>query len=112
MAEVGLTLSKRPQVISLDPELLGDVLEDIRRLERATGKDALAESVPADRRFALILLLRERSKRRIDPKFSSLSGLILSCEVVTGWWKWWKEPAVKVVLAPKKRGHSALIGSR
>ena len=45
MAELGLTLNKSPQVISLDPELLGDVLEDIRRVGRATGKDALAESV-------------------------------------------------------------------
>ena len=45
MAELGLTLNKSPQVISLDPELLGDVLEDIRRVGRATGKDALAESI-------------------------------------------------------------------
>jgi len=45
VAELGLTLNKSPQVISLDPELLGDVLEDIRRVGRATGKDALAESV-------------------------------------------------------------------
>ena len=45
MAELGFTLNKSPQVISLDPELLGDVLEDIRRVGRATGKDALAESV-------------------------------------------------------------------
>lgn len=45
MAELGLTLNKSPQVISLDPELLGDVLEDIRRVGRATGKDALAELV-------------------------------------------------------------------
>ena len=45
MAELGLTLNKSPQVISLDPELLGDVLEDIRRVGRATGKDVLAESV-------------------------------------------------------------------
>ena len=45
MAELGLTLNKSPQVISLDPELLGDVLEDIRRVGRATGKDTLAESV-------------------------------------------------------------------
>ena len=45
MAALGLTLNKSPQVISLDPELLGDVLEDIRRVGRATGKDALAESV-------------------------------------------------------------------
>ena len=45
MAELGLTLNKDPQVISLDPELLGDVLEDIRRVGRATGKDEAAETL-------------------------------------------------------------------
>ena len=40
-----MTLNKNPQVISLDPELLGDVLEDIRRVGRATGKDGAAESL-------------------------------------------------------------------
>jgi len=32
-------------VISLDPELLGDVLEDIRRVGRATDRDEAAESL-------------------------------------------------------------------
>ncbi len=45
MTELGLTLNKDPQVISLDPELLGDVLEDIRRVGRATEKDEAAESL-------------------------------------------------------------------
>ena len=45
MAELGLTLNKDPQVISLDPELLGDVLEDIRRVGRATDRDEAAESL-------------------------------------------------------------------
>ena len=45
MAELGLTLNKEPQVISLDPELLGDVLEDIRRVGRATDRDEAAESL-------------------------------------------------------------------
>ena len=40
-----MKLSKEPQVISLDPELLGDVLEDIRRVGRATGKEEAAESL-------------------------------------------------------------------
>ena len=40
-----MTLNKNPQVISLDPELLGDVLEDIRRVGRATEKDEAAESL-------------------------------------------------------------------
>ena len=40
-----MTLKKNPQVISLDPELLGDVLEDIRRVGKATGRDDVAESL-------------------------------------------------------------------
>ena len=40
-----MTLSKDPQVLSLDPELLGDVLEDIRRVGRVTGTEEAAESV-------------------------------------------------------------------
>jgi len=42
-----LTLNKNPQVISLDPELLGDVLEDIRRVGRATDRKEAAESLTA-----------------------------------------------------------------
>ncbi len=45
MAELALTLGKNPQVISLDPESLGDVLDDIRRVGRATEKDEAAESL-------------------------------------------------------------------
>ena len=45
MAELGLTLSKEPQVLSLDPQYLGDVLEDIRRVGRATGTEETAESL-------------------------------------------------------------------
>ena len=40
-----MSLNKTPQVISLDPELLGDVLEDIRRVGRATGTDEAAETL-------------------------------------------------------------------
>ena len=42
-----MTLNKNPQVISLDPELLGDVLEDIRRVGRATDREEAAESLTA-----------------------------------------------------------------
>ena len=40
-----MTLSKSPEVISLDPELLEDVLEDIRRVGRATDTEEAAESI-------------------------------------------------------------------
>ncbi len=45
MAELGVTLSKEPQVLSLDPQYLSDVLEDIRRVGRATGTAEAAESL-------------------------------------------------------------------
>ena len=38
-------LPKQPEVISLDPQYLGDVLEDIRKVGRATGKEAEATSI-------------------------------------------------------------------
>lgn len=40
-----MTLNKDPRVMSLNPELLGDVLDDIRRVGQATGKDEAAESL-------------------------------------------------------------------
>jgi len=38
-------LAKQPEVISLDPQYLGDILEDIRRVGRATGAKETAETI-------------------------------------------------------------------
>ena len=38
-------MTKQPEVLSLDPQYLGDVLEDVRRVGRATGAEAVAEQV-------------------------------------------------------------------
>jgi len=38
-------LPKEPEVISLDPQYVSDVLEDIRRIGRATGAEEAAESL-------------------------------------------------------------------
>ncbi len=40
-------MTKQPEVISLDPQYLGDVLEDVRRVGRATGSVAKADEVTA-----------------------------------------------------------------
>lgn len=40
-------MAKQPEVISLDPQYLGDILEDIRRVGRATGSEDKAESITA-----------------------------------------------------------------
>ncbi len=49
-----MSLPKQPQVISLDPQYLADVLEDIRRVGEATGARAAAREVT------------DRMQRRID----------------------------------------------
>ena len=45
MAEASVSLAKEPQVISLDPQFVGDVLEDIRTVGRATGTLDKAEVI-------------------------------------------------------------------
>ena len=38
-------MAKQPEVISLDPQYLEDILEDIRRVGRATGAEETAETI-------------------------------------------------------------------
>ena len=38
-------MSKQPEVLSLDPQYLEDILEDVRRVGRATGAETVAEEV-------------------------------------------------------------------
>ena len=40
-------MPKQPEVMSLDPQYLGDILEDIRRIGRATGEEEAAMSITA-----------------------------------------------------------------
>jgi iron complex transport system substrate-binding protein len=40
-------LAKPPQVVSLDPACIGDVLDDVRRVARATGTEAMAAPLVA-----------------------------------------------------------------
>ena len=42
-----MALAKQPDVVSLDPKSIGDVLEDMRRVARATGTDTIAASLVA-----------------------------------------------------------------
>ena len=43
-----MSLAKKPEVISLDPQLLGDIVENIRMLGRATGTEGKAEKIACD----------------------------------------------------------------
>jgi iron complex transport system substrate-binding protein len=47
VAEASVSLPKQPQILSLDPQYIGDVLEDVRRVGRATGTADAAESLTA-----------------------------------------------------------------
>ena len=45
---MSLSLAKKPEVISLDPQLLGDIIENIRMLGRATGTEEKADRIASD----------------------------------------------------------------
>ncbi len=45
---MSLSLAKQPEVISLDPQLLGDVIENIRMVGRATGAEERADEIAED----------------------------------------------------------------
>ena len=48
MAELSTVLNKSTEVLSLTPDHLSDVLEDIRRVGRATGVEQRADSLTAE----------------------------------------------------------------
>ena len=58
MAELSKKLPTEPQVISLDPTYIGDVLDDIRKVGIATGKSDLADNL-ADSLATRINTVRE-----------------------------------------------------
>jgi iron complex transport system substrate-binding protein len=72
VAELGLTLNKDPEVISLDPELLGDVLEDIRRVGRATGTDEAAESLTSQLQARIDAVTKKAAQATHRPKVLQL----------------------------------------
>lgn len=47
VAESTANMARPPEVVSLDPQYLGDVLEDVRRVGRATGAEDAAARVTA-----------------------------------------------------------------
>ena len=65
MAELSEKLPNEPQVISLDPTYIGDVLDDIRRVGLATGKSDEADNL-ADSLETRINAVREISLKSQD----------------------------------------------
>ena len=43
-----MSLARQPEVISLDPQLLGDIIENVRMLGRATGAEEKADAIAED----------------------------------------------------------------
>ena len=61
MAEISVGLPKEPEILSLDPLHIGDVVEDLNRIGRATGTEAKAAEITA-RLTARIEAVSERAK--------------------------------------------------
>ena len=45
-----MSLARQPEVISLDPQLLGDIIENVRLLGRSTGTERKADEISSDMR--------------------------------------------------------------
>jgi iron complex transport system substrate-binding protein len=72
VAELGRSLNKEPEVISLDPTYLSDVLEDIRRVGRATGANAAAESLTGQLQERVDAVVSKTSQAAYSPRVLQL----------------------------------------
>ena len=68
MAEVTVSLAKEPQVLSLDPQYLGDVLDDITRVGQATGTEKTAESIKSRMQERIDAVARKASSAGDKPR--------------------------------------------
>jgi iron complex transport system substrate-binding protein len=55
-------------VLSLDPQYLGDVLEDVRRVGRATGKEDIAEAITARMQSRIDAVVEKTSEVAHKPR--------------------------------------------
>ena len=75
MAEASVSLTKEPQVISLDPQFVGDVLEDIRSVGRATGTLQKAEAIAAKMQARIDAVTARASAATSKPRVLSLEWI-------------------------------------
>ncbi len=72
MAELGKNLRQEPQVLSLNPTLLEDVLEDIRRVGRATGREVAAEALTGELQARVDAVVSRASQAAYRPRVLQL----------------------------------------
>ncbi len=72
MAELGENLHKEPQVLSLNPILLEDVLEDIRRVGRATGSEEAADTLTGELQARIDAVVSRASRAKDHPRVLQL----------------------------------------
>ena len=72
MAELGENLQQEPQVLSLDPTLLEDVLEDIRRVGRATDREGAANALTGELQARIDAVVSRASQAVYRPRVLQL----------------------------------------
>ena len=72
MAELGENLQQEPQVLSLDPTLLEDVLEDIRRVGRATDREGAANALTGELQARIDAVVSRASQAAYRPRVLQL----------------------------------------
>ena len=68
MAEASALLTKEPEVLSLDPQYLTDVLDDIRRVGKATGADEKADAITSRMQARIDALVERASQASSRPR--------------------------------------------
>ena len=75
MAEASVSLPKEPEVISLDPQFVGDVLEDIRNVGRATGTQEKAQAITEKMQSRIDAVTATAARAATRPKVLSLEWI-------------------------------------
>lgn len=68
VTECSLLLTKTPQILSLDPQYVGDVLNDIRRVAAATGTSARGEEIVAGLQTRIDAVTRRAAQATTRPR--------------------------------------------
>lgn len=73
--EVARRLPSRPQIVSLDPHGLDDILEDIRRVAHATGMEDAAKAIVEDLRERIDAVETRSRRAHVRPRVACLEWL-------------------------------------